>query len=114
MPAPAEWEQFQALGSAPGVISSNRPGRRLREERGVVLSPKKVFVVHGHDEGPKETVARFLSELGLEAVVPNEQSNSGRTMIEKLLAHADIAFAVVLLTPDDRGESKAIGREALR
>jgi predicted nucleotide-binding protein len=81
-------------------------GRRLREQPTVVLSPNKVFVVHGHDDEAKESVARFLERLGLETVVLNEQSNRGRTIIEKLEGHADVAFAVVLLTPDDRGESK--------
>jgi hypothetical protein len=64
---------------------------------------KKVFVVHGHDNGVKETVARFLQKVGLEPVILHEQANVGRTIIEKFEAHADVAFAVVLLTPDDRG-----------
>lgn len=62
-----------------------------------------MFVVHGHDDGAKETVARYLSKLDLEAVILHEQPNRGRTVIEKFEAHADVAFAVVLFTPDDVG-----------
>ncbi|MDE2911907.1 MAG: nucleotide-binding protein [Paracoccaceae bacterium] len=63
----------------------------------------RVFVIHGHDETARETVARFLKELGLESVILHEQVNKGRTIIEKFEDHADIAFAEVLLTPDDMG-----------
>ena len=63
----------------------------------------EVFVVHGHDEGSKETVARFLSKLGLQPVVLHEKANQGRTIIEKFEQYAQVGFAVVLLTPDDTG-----------
>jgi len=64
---------------------------------------KKVFMVHGHDNAAKEAVARFLERLGLEPVILHEQPNEGRTVIEKFEHHADVGFAVVLLTPDDVG-----------
>lgn len=63
----------------------------------------RVFVVHGHDEGARESVARFLEKLGLEPVILHEQANRGRTVIEKIEGHRDVGFAVVLLTPDDQG-----------
>lgn len=65
--------------------------------------PKRVFVVHGHDAEVKETVARFLEKLKLEPIVLHEQPNAGQTIIEKFERHADVGFAVVLLTPDDVG-----------
>lgn len=64
---------------------------------------KKVFVVHGHDEGAREAVARFVERLGFEAIILHEQANRGRTVIEKVEAHGDVGFAIVLLTPDDEG-----------
>lgn len=67
---------------------------------------KKVFVVHGHDEGPRESVARFLATLGFTPVILHEQANQGRTIIEKIEAHGAVGFAVVLLTPDDVGRAK--------
>lgn len=63
----------------------------------------KVFVVHGHDHGAKEAVARCIEGLGLKPIILHEQVNGGRTVIEKLEQHADVGFAVVLLTPDDVG-----------
>ena len=61
----------------------------------------KVFVVHGRDDGTKETVARFLTKLQLEPIILHEQANQGRTIIEKFEEYAQVGFAVVLLTPDD-------------
>src|SRR5690606_12147790 len=74
-----------------------------------VLKPsfsRKIFIVHGHDDGAREAVARFLERIGLEAVILHEQANQGRTIIEKVVAHSDVGFAVVLLTPDDEGCAK--------
>ena len=78
-------------------------GNRTNER--VELS-RRAFIVHGHDEGARESVARFLERLGLEPVILHEQANRGRTIIEKFEAHKDVGFAVVLLTPDDEGCEK--------
>jgi hypothetical protein len=64
---------------------------------------RKVFIVHGHDEGAREGVARFLEKMDLMPIILHEQANQGRTIIEKFEAHADVGFAIVLLTPDDMG-----------
>lgn len=66
----------------------------------------KVFIVHGHDGEARETVARFLEKMGLQAIILHEQANQGRTVIEKVEASSDVGFAVVLLTPDDMGCAK--------
>ncbi|WP_253950495.1 TIR domain-containing protein [Pseudomonas lijiangensis] len=63
----------------------------------------RVFLVHGHDEAVRETVARFLEKLGLQVIILHEQANSGRTIIEKIEHNSDVGMAVVLLTPDDVG-----------
>lgn len=63
----------------------------------------KVFVVHGHDDAARESAARFVEKLGIEAIVLNEQATGGRTIMEKLEFYSDVDFAVVLLTPDDEG-----------
>jgi predicted nucleotide-binding protein len=63
----------------------------------------KVFVVHGHDDGAREAVARFLERLGIQPIILHEQASQGRTVIEKVEAHGEVGFAVILLTPDDVG-----------
>ena len=65
---------------------------------------RRVFIVHGHDDAAKSEVARFIEKAGLEPIVLHEQANEGKTIIEKFEKHAtNVAFAVVLLTPDDFG-----------
>ena len=66
----------------------------------------EVFVIHGRDNEAKETVARFLQNLDLTPVILHEQPNQGRTIIEKFEQHAQVGFAVALLTPDDVGALK--------
>jgi predicted nucleotide-binding protein len=74
----------------------------------------KVFVVHGRDNGTKETVARFLEQQGLQPVILHEQPSRGMTIPEKLIANSDVGFAVVLLTPDDLGRAKTDTEEKPR
>lgn len=63
----------------------------------------RVFVVHGHDEGAKQAVARVLEKLELEPVILHEQASAGRTVIEKVEHFSDVGYAVVLLSGDDLG-----------
>jgi hypothetical protein len=65
---------------------------------------KKVFIVHGHDEEMKLAVARSLEKLELEPIILHEEPNKSRTIIEKFEdCSEDIPFAIVLLSPDDKG-----------
>ena len=73
----------------------------------------RIFIVHGHDKGMRESVARIISRLGLSPVILHEQANLGKTIIEKFEDEAsDVGFAVVLLSPDDEGRER--GKEELR
>ncbi len=65
---------------------------------------RRVLVVHGRDEELKNAVARFLSKIELQEVILHEQPNRGRHILTKFQDEAaDVAFAVVLMTPDDFG-----------
>lgn len=81
--------------------------RLNKQEPRVLVMSNKVFIVHGHDEVAKVTVARTLEKAGFEAIILHEQSSSGLTIIEKIEAYTDdVPFAVVLYTPCDIGRSK--------
>lgn len=77
-----------------------------QSQKQILLNGDGVFIVHGHDETAKESAARFIEKLGLKAIILHEQSNAGRTIIEKFEANSNVAFALVLLTPDDIGAPK--------
>jgi predicted nucleotide-binding protein len=64
---------------------------------------RDVFIVHGHDEEAKESVARLVEKLGGRSVILHEQVNSGDTIIEKFERHSNATFAIILITPDDVG-----------
>ena len=70
---------------------------------GETTSGSMVFVIHGHDEAAKLAVVRFLERLELEPVILAEQPSEGKTIIEKFESHADVGYAIALLTPDDVG-----------
>ena len=64
----------------------------------------KIFVVHGHDEEMKQTVAQTLEKLDLEPIILHEQPDRGRTIMEKFEDYSEaISFAIILLSPDDKG-----------
>ncbi len=64
-----------------------------------VSGKERVFIIHGHDEASKSQVARLVERLGFTAVILAEQTNRGRTIIEKLERHSNVTFAVAILTP---------------
>jgi len=87
-------------------VSGNAKTTEPSGVRNAGCNSRKVFVVHGHDEGMKSSVARFLEKLDLHPIILHEQPNGGKTIIEKFEANADVAFAVVLISPDDEGNEK--------
>lgn len=68
----------------------------------------KVFIVHGHDNGAKQEVARFLEKLGLEPIILHEQANGGTiSIIDKIEEYAkQVDFGIVLYTACDEGKAK--------
>jgi predicted nucleotide-binding protein len=109
-----------AIATLEGIIDGFNEGL---EEVEAMTSPnepmqsagRRVFVVHGHDDGAREAVARFLDQIGLQATILHEQPNQGLTIIEKFERYAaQVGFAVVLLTPDDLGGTQETGAQMPR
>jgi predicted nucleotide-binding protein len=115
-----EWER-EAVGRSINTLES------LRERLEYLESPaegpatpkasaestgdERVFLVHGHASGAKETVGRLLEKTGdHEVVTLHEQPSEGRTLIEKFEDNAKASdHAVVLLTADDVGGEASAG-----
>lgn len=86
----------------------------LKEERDETHTVKKVaqsqnlskiFIVHGHDEALKQSVARLIEKQDIEAIILSEKANKGKTIIEKLEENSDVGCAICLFTPDDTGKA---------
>lgn len=84
-------------------------GKTLKRSSAAKLKKSKraVFIVHGHDDGLKNTVARFITDCKLDPIILHEQVNQGRTLIEKFEYHSDVGFAIILYTPCDLGAAVA-------
>lgn len=82
--------------------ASVEEGEEAISTRAGELIEESIFIVHGHDEEMKQSVARTLEKLGLKIIILHEQPNKGRTIIEKFMDYSGVAsFAIVLLSPDD-------------
>lgn len=75
----------------------------LPDEAPVVPS-NRVFIVHGHDDGLREAVARLLEKQDIKPVILMEQPNKGQTIIEKFESYSDVGAAICLFTADDTAE----------
>lgn len=64
---------------------------------------KNIFIVHGHDEAMKLDVTCTIEKLNLKPIILNEKPNSGMTIIEKIEKYSDVGFAIILLSPCDKG-----------
>jgi predicted nucleotide-binding protein len=90
----------QAIGGAIAYVSEHATGTSIDQS-----NPRRdqIFLVHGHDTGFLNEVARFLERLKQTPVILREKPNAGKTIVEKFSDFADVGYAIVLLTPDDRG-----------
>ena len=66
----------------------------------------KVFVSHGRDDNARAAVVKFLEKSGAHAVVLKEQPLASRTILDAFEEHANVQFAIILMTPDDEGRLK--------
>lgn len=82
--------------------SSNKKELVALEE---VKQNNNIFIVHGHNEEMKASVARMLSTLSLSPIILHEQANQGKTIMEKFTDHSEVGFSIVLLSADDYGYS---------
>ena len=79
------------------------------------IDNKKIFIVHGHDEGLKYRIARMLDVIGLEPIILHEQASTSKTIIEKIEKYgSEASAAIVLITPDDVGNVKTEDEMKLR
>jgi len=91
----------QAVGSLKSIVKF-RP--KLRNEHNIQnkqISEKDIFLIHGHDNLAKQSIARYLEKVGLNVCILHETENAGMTIIEKFEKHSNVGYAIALLTKDD-------------
>lgn len=106
----AKWRAFETgkvvtdkyINKPPGSNSLKVPIEIINTKQKRIMD-NKVFVVHGHDVELKNDTELFLRSINLEPIVLHRQLDEGLTVIEKFEKHADVTYAIILLTPDDIG-----------
>ena len=88
------------LKSIGGVL---KPKTSTSEANSTTSQKTEVFIVHGRDDLAKTETARLVEKLGFIAIILHEQASAGKTIIEKIEAHTNVGFAIVLYTPCDIG-----------
>jgi predicted nucleotide-binding protein len=78
------------------------------------IDTKKIFIVHGRDEGVKAQISSLLLKMNLEPIILHQEANEGQTLIEKFEKHADVRAAIILFTCDDVGKYKDDSKEEKR
>ncbi|WP_339030567.1 nucleotide-binding protein [Spiroplasma endosymbiont of Cantharis nigra] len=74
-----------------------------------------IYIVHGHDLDAKEQLENILLKWDLKPIATMDQPSSGGTIIETLIRDLESCdYGIVLLTPDDEGNSKKDGPESRR
>lgn len=76
----------------------------LDESNAANVPNSNIFIVHGHDNEMKESVARLIEKQGLTAIILHEQPDETSTVVEKLEKYIETCcFGIVLLSPEDEG-----------
>ena len=89
-------DRLELIPQSPTLSTNSNTMNKLQ-------SGKDIFIVHGHDNEAKREVDVFLRKLDFNPIILHEQTNEGKTIIEKFENYSDVSFAIILLTPDDEG-----------
>lgn len=96
----------QFINGPAGYSIKNQGVKKTSESVESNSDRSKVFIVHGHNEEMKQSVARLVEKLGLTSIILHEQVSKGKTIIEKFSEYSNVNFAIVLLSADDKAYQK--------
>ena len=66
----------------------------------------KIFISHGHDDPVTTMVAKFLEDGGTKPILVQQQPRASHLILDAFEKNTNVAFAIVLMTPDDEGRAK--------
>jgi len=90
----------------------------VRDEPSPPIVPKQppltgghILLVHGRDEAARESVLKFIGQLGLRVLTLQEQPDGGRNIVERFGELSNTQFAIILFTPDEIAVSRERSKE---
>ena len=89
-------KQRASLLALPDIVKMSKKSNSVIPNS--MPNKKEVFIVHGHDEELKQSVARFIEKIDLKPIILHEQPNQNRHLLQKLKDYSDVGYAIVLLT----------------
>lgn len=98
-------ELFANIGTTEKIIKKVERQTIDTNDNKKEIQNNSIFIVHGHNNEMKESVARFIEKLGLDPIILHEKPNKGMTIIEKIESFSAHS-AIILLSPDDIGNAK--------
>lgn len=116
-PVSNPWAEVGSVDTAESVETANveektPPRPAASAELGPATahaSPPNIFIVHGHDEAALNSIRIYVHKhTGIMPISLAEEPGKGKTIIEKFEVHgAEASYVIVLLTPDDVGQTLA-------
>ena len=90
------------------VVQGKHPEKvKMLLESTTKIGGRRIFVVYGHDDIARTQLEALLRRWDLEPIILDQLASAGSTIIEKLEEYStNVAFAIVLATPDDIGKAK--------
>lgn len=122
-PAAAPTTPPVTAAAAPAVAATLAEEARgaHKAPEGKPRPPDSVFVVHGHDQTALSEMETYLTDRGVKSVILSKLGGATQSLLQKFLQTAnDARFAIVILSADDFGASRAqydaegVGERALQ
>jgi len=83
-------------------INDNRKNDMIQK----TTSKLDIFIVHGRNDTAKYKIKSFMQTLKLNPIILHEQTNRGKTIIEKFEEYSNVPAAIILFNDDDLGKYK--------
>lgn len=95
------------LSTPMNFFGKSEPAEDLVKLVEQTLRGRNVFIVHGRDITARERVELCVHNMGLYPVVLQNEPGYTEPIYNKLEAYSNVAFVIVLMTPDDTGGLQA-------
>ena len=88
---------------SPSGVEFIEGGQRLPYSPEISEVPRRKVLVIAGSTAAGNGISTFIDEMACNAILLDQESASGKSLMERVESHGDAAYAVVLLSQDDLG-----------